>query len=63
MPITIKEDFASGRAEMVDAGKHLESVEPSPDGKRVIAVARGDLFSVPGQGRFAAQSFQYLERA
>ena len=49
VPITIKEDLASGRSGFVDAGKHLESVAPAPDGKRVIAVAQGDLFSVPAK--------------
>ncbi len=47
VPISIKEDLASGRSGMVDAAKHIESVSPSPDGKRLVAVARGDLFSVP----------------
>lgn len=49
VPISIKEDFASGRSALVDAGKHLESVAPSPDGKRAIVVARGELFSVPAR--------------
>jgi tricorn protease len=49
VPIDIKEDFASGRSALVDASKHVESVSPGPDGQRVIAVARGDLFSVPGK--------------
>ena len=49
VPIAIKEDFASGRAALVDAGKHVQSVAAGPDGKRVIAVARGELFSVPGK--------------
>ncbi len=49
VPITIKEDLASGRAGVVDASKHVESVSPSPDGKRLIAVARGDLFSIPAR--------------
>ncbi|HEY2140322.1 MAG TPA: S41 family peptidase, partial [Chthoniobacterales bacterium] len=49
VPIDIKEDFASGRSAVVDASKHIESVSPGPDGQRVIAVARGDLFSVPGK--------------
>jgi tricorn protease len=47
VPITIKEDFASGRAAFVDASKHVESVNLAPDGQRAIVVARGDLFSVP----------------
>jgi tricorn protease len=49
LPIEIKEDFVSGRSALVDASKHLESVSPAPDGQRVIAVARGDLFSVPAK--------------
>ncbi len=49
VPIQIKEDFASGRSALVDASKHVESVSPAPDGQRVIAVARGDIYSVPGK--------------
>ena len=49
VPIQIKEDFASGRSGLVDASKHIESITPAPDGQRVIAVARGDLFSIPGR--------------
>ncbi len=47
VPIEIKEDFASGRSAFVDASKHIQSVTTAPDAQRVIAVARGDLFSVP----------------
>jgi tricorn protease len=49
VPIEIKEDFASGRSALVDASKHIESVSSAPDGQRVIAVARGDIYSVPGK--------------
>jgi tricorn protease len=49
VPIEIKEDFASGRASLVDASKNTQSVSPAPDGERVIVVARGDLFSVPAK--------------
>jgi tricorn protease len=49
VPISIKEDFADGRSGVVDASKHMESVSPAPDGKRLIVVARGDLFSVPAK--------------
>ena len=50
MPIEIKEDFASGRAGLVDASKHIAIASVSaPDGERVIAVARGELFSVPAK--------------
>ena len=49
IPIEIKEDFASGRSALVDASKHIESVNLAPDGERTIVVARGDLFSVPAK--------------
>ena len=49
VPIEIKEDFASGRAQYLDASKHIQSVNLSPDGERAIVVARGDLFSVPAK--------------
>jgi tricorn protease len=49
VPIEIKEDLASGRSALVDASKHIESVSLAPDGQRVIAVARADLFSVPAK--------------
>src|SRR5467141_1183879 len=47
--IDIKEDFDSGRGGLVDAAKHLESVNLAPDGERTIVVARGDIFSVPAK--------------
>ncbi|HEX7516445.1 MAG TPA: hypothetical protein VF345_04070, partial [Chthoniobacterales bacterium] len=47
VPIEIKEDFASGRSAFIDASKNIQSVSTAPDAQRVIAVARGDLFSVP----------------
>ncbi len=49
VPIEIKEDFASGRSALVDASKNTQSVNLAPDGERVIAVARADLFSVPAK--------------
>ena len=49
VPIEIKEDFAIGRSALVDAAKHIESVNLAPDGERTIVVARGDLFSVPAR--------------
>jgi tricorn protease len=49
VPIEIKEDFAIGRSALVDASKHIESVNLAPDGERTIVVARGDLFSVPAR--------------
>src|SRR5205807_5606043 len=49
VPIDVKEDFAIGRSALVDASKHIESVNLAPDGERTIVVARGDLFSVPAK--------------
>ncbi len=49
VPIEIKEDLASGRAGLVDASKHVQTVHAAPDGERAIVVARGDLFSVPAK--------------
>src|SRR6266403_1471079 len=49
LPIEIKEDLAFGRSALVDASKHVESVNLAPDGERTIVVARGDLFSVPAR--------------
>jgi len=49
VPIDVKEDFAIGRSVLMDAAKHIESVNLAPDGERTIVVARGDLFSVPAK--------------
>ncbi len=49
VPIDVKEDFASGRSQFLDASKHTEGIDLAPDGQRAIVVARGDLFSVPAK--------------
>ncbi len=49
IPIQVKEDFASGRAGLVDAAKQMQGVSSAPDGARLVAVARGELFSVPAK--------------
>src|SRR6266581_3003098 len=49
LPIEIKEDLAIGRSTLVDASKHIESVNLAPDGERTIVVGRGDIFSVPAK--------------
>ena len=49
VPIDVKEDLAAGRSSLVDAAKHIESVDLAPDGERTIVVAHGDLFSVPAK--------------
>lgn len=45
--IEIKEDFGSGRGGLVSVKDRVTSFDPSPDGKRAIFGARGDVFSVP----------------
>ena len=49
VPITVAEDFALRRGGLVNVSKFVTEVSPSPDGKRAVAVARGDLFSVPAK--------------
>ncbi len=51
VPIAIKEDFASGRGSLLtlDATKAITTITPSPDAKRVVVAARGELFSVPAK--------------
>lgn len=47
--ITIAEDFYGGRNELKDASKSIRSADLSPDGKRVVFSARGDIFTVPAE--------------
>ncbi|HWZ95810.1 MAG TPA: PDZ domain-containing protein, partial [Opitutaceae bacterium] len=49
VPIAIKEDFAGSRTEVTNVSKFVTTVSPSPDGKRVVVVARGDVFTVPAK--------------
>jgi len=49
--IVIAEDFYGGRNELKDASKSITDADLSPDGKRVVFTARGEVFSVPsGEG-------------
>lgn len=47
--ITILDDQAVGRDQMVDVGRSIASVEVSPDGNRALFSARGDIFTVPAK--------------
>lgn len=49
VPIRIREDFASGRKVFKDVSKSVAAYEISPDGKRALFSARGDLFTVPAK--------------
>lgn len=49
IPIRILEDRASGRPVLKDVSKSVAAFEISPDGKRALLGARGDLFTVPAK--------------
>ncbi len=49
VPITVKEDGAIARTGIVNVSKFVAGVNPSPDGKRAVVVARGDVFTVPAK--------------
>ncbi|HZZ77565.1 MAG TPA: PDZ domain-containing protein, partial [Gemmataceae bacterium] len=49
LKIQIREDFASGRPVRKDVSKNINAYELSPDGKRALFGARGDLFTVPAK--------------
>src|SRR6185312_7337119 len=45
--VFINGDFPSSRNELIDASKFIEGYDISPDGKRLLCVARGDVFTLP----------------
>ena len=45
--ITITNDLPGGRNTIKDVSKFINSVNFSPDGKRLVVGARGDIFSIP----------------
>ncbi len=47
--ISIKNDFAQSRPSLKDASKSISSWAVSPDGKRVVFGARGDIFTLPAK--------------
>ena len=47
--IQILEDRASGRPVLKDVSENISAFEISPDGKRALFSARGDLFTVPAK--------------
>jgi tricorn protease len=49
VPIVVREDFASSRGGVANVSKFVTEIRPSPDGKRAVVVARGDLFTVPAK--------------
>ena len=49
VPIAVKEDFAIARTEIKHVTDFVTHVRPSPDGKRAVVVARGEIFTVPAK--------------
>lgn len=49
VPVTIAEDFDSGRPAVVDVSRSVTNFEISPDGNRALFGARGDVFTVPAK--------------
>ncbi len=47
--ITIADDMVNGREEIKAVSKKITQYEISPDGKRALFVARGDIFTVPAE--------------
>lgn len=47
--IKIQNDFPESRASLKDASKSISSWAVSPDGKRVVFGARGDIFTLPAK--------------
>ncbi|HQJ74800.1 MAG TPA: PDZ domain-containing protein [Bacteroidota bacterium] len=49
IPIVIKEDMAKSRGGLIDVNKNITSIDISPDGKRAVFGARGDVFTIPAK--------------
>ncbi|MBL8821479.1 MAG: PD40 domain-containing protein [Planctomycetia bacterium] len=49
IPVQLNEDFSSGRGGLISVKNNVIQFEISPDGKRALLGARGDLFTVPAQ--------------
>jgi tricorn protease len=49
VPVQIHEDRLGGRAALVNVSKNVTSFGLSPDGKRAVLGARGEVFTVPAQ--------------
>ncbi len=49
VPITIAEDFDSGRPAVVDVSRSVTNFEIAPDGSRALFGARGEVFTVPAK--------------
>ena len=62
VPVRILEDRAAGRGGLHDVSKNVTNFEISPDGKRALFGARGDVFTVPAKTGADAQPDQHARR-
>ncbi|MBN1350290.1 PD40 domain-containing protein [candidate division KSB1 bacterium] len=49
VPVFIREDFPGARSGIVSVSKNIANFEISPDGKRALFGARGDVFTIPAE--------------
>jgi tricorn protease len=49
VPVSIREDFDSGRSSIVDVSRSITNYEIAPDGSRALFGSRGDVFTVPAK--------------
>jgi len=49
IPVTIADDAVHAQTELISLGDRVSNYEISPDGKRALFGARGEIFTVPGQ--------------
>ncbi len=47
LTVKIREDFAASRTVIKDVAPEIRNIELAPDGSRLLASARGDVFSIP----------------
>jgi tricorn protease len=47
IPVSLREDLSTGRSAIVPVADKVSNYEISPDGKRALFGARGDIFTVP----------------
>ncbi len=49
VPVIVADDLNSGRSKLADVSKGITNYEISPDGKRALFGARGEVFTVPAK--------------
>ena len=49
VPVRISNDLITGRTQMKDAAKNINTLSLAPDGKRIALGARGDVWTIPAK--------------